>query len=72
MNGAVYEGRFRADQIDGTGTVVMKKGRTVESAGTGPAGDDEWMSPVDSLSEMRFMHLKVSGLLLSCLNTNCH
>ena len=36
----------------------MERGRVVESAGTGLRGDDEWMAPVDSLSEMRFMHLK--------------
>lgn len=50
-NGAVIEGRFSRDQL-GTGTLKMQSGVPIE------LGEDEYMMPIDTNSEMRLVHLR--------------
>ncbi len=50
-NGAVIEGRFSRDQL-GTGTLKMQSGVPID------LGEDEYMMPIDTNSEMRLVHLR--------------
>ncbi|GBG27022.1 Phosphatidylinositol 4-phosphate 5-kinase 1 [Hondaea fermentalgiana] len=49
-NGAVYEGRFRGDGIEGFGTFKMTRDRAEK------VDDGTWFLPVSCQSEMRFVH----------------
>lgn len=48
--GAVYEGRFREDKMDGQGTCKII--RVLQGI------DDEWMIPIDIQADMRRIHYK--------------
>ena len=48
--GAVYEGRFREDKLDGQGTCKISK--VLKGI------DDEWIIPVDIQADMRRIHYK--------------
>ena len=50
-NGASYEGRFRGDEIDGQGTLLLQK--PVQGAENG-----SWIIPVQFQSDMGRIHAK--------------
>ena len=50
--GALHEGRFRNDRIDGTGFLKMEKNTPVKLA------NDDVLVPIACKTEMRFIHLK--------------
>ena len=52
-NGAIYEGRFRDDAIDGQGTLKITKTLTVQSEEKG-----DFMIPVSFQSDLGHIHRK--------------